>query len=156
MGYVEKILQPNERVAYIAKLHWMIYLKSWFHLFLALVVLSLLSLDIVMQDMYRYGVLAIGGLLLLSSFFEFLKSFIKQLTTEIAVTDKRVIRKIGLIARETEEMNINQVESVEVNQSVLARLLNYGTIQVNGTGHGMDRIAYVRDPLGLRSSITAR
>lgn len=156
MGYVEKVLQPNEQIAYVAKLHWMIYLKSWFQFFLAILVFGAFAFNVTTEPTYKYAVLAVGGLLAISGIFEFLRAFIRQFTTEVAVTDKRVIRKVGLIARETEEMNINQVESVEVSQSVIARILDYGTIQVNGTGHGMEKIKFVRDPLGLRSSITAR
>ncbi len=53
---------------------------------------------------------------------------------EFVVTNKRVIVKTGLISRRTLEMNLNKIESVNVDQSVMGRLLNYGTITIIGTG----------------------
>ena len=57
-----------------------------------------------------------------------------QWITEMAVTDRRIIYKRGLIRRMTAEMNIEKVESVSVGQSILGRILDYGTIDVRGTG----------------------
>lgn len=64
----------------------------------------------------------------------FIAPLISMATGEFAITNKRVILKVGLIRRITLEMNIAKIESVSVDQSILGRLLNYGTIKVTGTG----------------------
>ena len=83
--------------------------------------------------------------------------------TEFAVTDRRVIYKRGFISRHTDEMNMDKVESVDVDQSILGRLLDYGTVRDHGhrrhasetrTPRGIGRIA--SPPLALRNAITAK
>jgi uncharacterized membrane protein YdbT with pleckstrin-like domain len=76
-------------------------------------------------------------------------------TTELVVTDRRVIYKSGLISRHTLEMNNSKVESVDVDQSLLGRLLGFGTIVVRGTGGSLEPIRQIGDPLTFRSHITA-
>jgi uncharacterized membrane protein YdbT with pleckstrin-like domain len=66
--------------------------------------------------------------------FSFIKNLIVYLTTEYGITNSRILSKEGLIRRDIEEMNLNSIESINVNQSILARLLNYGTIVISGRG----------------------
>jgi uncharacterized membrane protein YdbT with pleckstrin-like domain len=80
----------------------------------------------------------------------------KGFTTEIAVTTSRVIFKTGFINRHTAEMNMDKVESVVVDQSLMGRILGYGTIDIRGTGDGMEMLPVVADPIGLRNAIVAR
>ena len=90
------------------------------------------------------------GLILLA------KAWFDQWITEIGVTDRRVIFKKGFIRRDTIEINMDKVESVEVDQSILARLLDYGYVRVRGTGQGdLCKIKYVAQPIELRNHITA-
>jgi uncharacterized membrane protein YdbT with pleckstrin-like domain len=84
-----------------------------------------------------------------------LRAFIRRTTTELAVTDHRVIYKRGLLARHTIEMNRDKVESVDVDQSLLGRIFGYGTIVVRGTGGSLEPIRNIGDPLTFRSHITA-
>ena len=79
----------------------------------------------------------------------------RRLTIEVAVTDRRVIYKIGFINRHTVEMNMDKIESVDVEQHLLARLLNYGDITIHGTGEGKELIREVDHPLEFRSHVTA-
>jgi uncharacterized membrane protein YdbT with pleckstrin-like domain len=95
----------------------------------------------------------IGLFLVLFGALSFLKAAINRWTTEIAVTDRRVILKRGLIRRDTIEINTPQVESVDVSQSILGRLLNYDTVIVRGTGGGLNPLAYVSAPLPLRRAV---
>jgi len=75
--------------------------------------------------------------------------------TELAVTNHRVIYKCGFIRRHTVEMNMDKVETVNVDQSLLGRLLGFGTIRVLGTGQGLERLRQVASPIELRNAITA-
>jgi uncharacterized membrane protein YdbT with pleckstrin-like domain len=94
----------------------------------------------------------IFALLALSSF---LRAFIRRVTTELAVTDQRVIYKAGLIARHTLEMNRSKVESVDVDQTILGRVFGYGTVRVRGTGGSLEPMHDIDNPLSFRSHITA-
>jgi uncharacterized membrane protein YdbT with pleckstrin-like domain len=74
------------------------------------------------------------------------------MTTEIFVTTKRVIFKRGWISRNTVEINLNRVEGLDVNQSILGRIFNFGTVTVRGTGIGSELMRSVEDPIGLRNA----
>ncbi|HOV31998.1 MAG TPA: PH domain-containing protein [Candidatus Hydrogenedens sp.] len=80
----------------------------------------------------------------------FILPLIEFTTSEFAITNKRVIIKEGLISRRTLEMNLNKIESVNVIQSVLGRLLNYGTIVIVGTGGTKEPFSCICDPLTFR------
>jgi uncharacterized membrane protein YdbT with pleckstrin-like domain len=68
----------------------------------------------------------------------------------------RVVHKTGFIKRRTFEMSLDKVESVDVNQSILGRILNYGSVTVRGVGEGAETINTIASPLDFRSHITAR
>ena len=72
--------------------------------------------------------------------------------TEIAVTNRRVIYKKGFIRRRTNEMNMDKVESVQVQQSILGRMLDYGTVTILGTGEGFETLRTIASPIELRNS----
>src|ERR1700730_12409734 len=77
-------------------------------------------------------------------------------TTETDVTNMRVVHKTGFIKRRTFEMSLDKVESVDVNQTILGRLLNYGSVTVRGVGEGSETIETIASPLDFRNHITAR
>jgi len=89
-------------------------------------------------------------------FFGFMalsNALITYYTTEFAVTDKRVIAKTGLVRRHSLELLLTKVESVGVDQPILGRLLNYGTITVVGTGGTKEKFKNIVDPMELRSQV---
>ena len=146
MGYVESVLEPGERITHRAYLHWIIYLRA--------VLLTLIGGLVYFAAPPDADVMPIIGLVLvLLGALSFLRAAIARWTMEIAVTDRRVIMKRGLIRRDTIEINMPKVESVDVSQSILGRLLNYGTVIVRGTGGGENPLAYVSAPLPLRRAV---
>jgi uncharacterized membrane protein YdbT with pleckstrin-like domain len=156
MRYIEKILQPGERLIYSGKFHWIVYWQG-----LALLILAFFLMvfergtgssagQLLLQLLYSLVGLAGAGLLLVGWY--------KRATTEIDVTDKRVILKRGFISRETTEMNTDKIVSVDVTQSILGRILDYGTITINGPGDGdknSEKLRNIASPLELRTRITA-
>ena len=98
------------------------------------------------------GLIFFGVLLLpvVIGLFLLLGAWIKYKTTELAVTNKRVIVKTGLISRKTLELNLAKAESIQVDQSLLGRLFDFGSLQVNGTGMAHAPIAGIRAPLEFR------
>lgn len=77
-------------------------------------------------------------------------AILNVMTTELALTNKRVIAKFGFIRRQTIEININRIESISVNQGFWGRIFNYGSIVVRGTGGSHAPIPYIARPMEFR------
>ncbi|APW45364.1 PH domain-containing protein [Rhodoferax antarcticus] len=77
-------------------------------------------------------------------------AFVRYKTTEMAFTNKRVIAKFGFISRQTIELNITKVESIQVNQGILGRIFNFGTLIVSGAGNPQAPIPGISDPMAFR------
>jgi uncharacterized membrane protein YdbT with pleckstrin-like domain len=152
MGYLQCVLQPGETVLQEGRLHWFIYWKAVLFLIIACAVAALyyLSADPTMQK----GALIGGGLFVLIAILFFIGAAIRRHSTELAVTDHRIIYKTGVFSRHTMEMNRAKVESVDVDQSFFGRIFGYGTILVRGTGGSLEPLPNIQDPLTLRSHIT--
>ncbi len=151
MSYVDSILQPNEQVLATGKMHWIIYVQG-----LALLVVALAVLLIPLPEDMRFLVVFAAAAIGLLALALLVRAWVEQVTTEIAVTNFRVIQKRGLIRRVTGEMNMDKVESVLVDQTIVGRILNYGTIAVRGTGSGIEGLQHIARPLALRSAIVVR
>ena len=78
---------------------------------------------------------------------------IRRATTELVLTDRRIIAKRGFIRRDTVEMNLGKVESLHVNQGLLGRLLNFGDVTVVGTGSSLEPLRGISRPLELRRKL---
>jgi membrane protein YdbS with pleckstrin-like domain len=151
MAYVDSILEPGERVAFRTTLSWTLYIPA---IGFALAAAAALVLTVMIP------VLALGGIILIALFalaavLVGLRAWFRRWTTEIAVTDRRVVLKRGFIRRHTVEMNMQKVESVDVDQSQMGRILDYGSVTIRGVGSTFERLDMVDAPLKLRSTITA-
>ncbi|HLY46742.1 MAG TPA: PH domain-containing protein [Stellaceae bacterium] len=152
MKYVEQVLQPGETVVYATSLHWLVFLRAIVLAILAVVVLVAAAR---FDANIELAIEALGVLLGVVALIAALSALIRRATTELAVTDRRVIFKTGIFQRHTMEMNRSKVETVGVDQSILGRILGYGTIIVRGTGGSFEPIPFIGDPLTFRSHITA-
>ena len=154
MSYVREVLQPGEEVRYEASIHWITYLHGALWLIAALIV------AIVTPESWRGGfvIRAIEIVLVAVGLFFLAKAWFEWWITEIAVTNRRVIYKRGLISRRTAEMHMDKIETVEVNQSILGRILNYGRVTIMGTGMGVESFGEMDEPIAapleLRNHIT--
>ncbi len=162
MSYVEHVIQPGETLVYRAPLHWIVYVPS--------VVLAALGVAIVgygsirapdagagsWQGVLHATILAVGLFVLLAAAISLIVAFIRRHTTEIAVTSRRAIYKTGVVRRITSEISVDKIETVLVDQSILGRMLNFGTIVIRGTGGGLEPVRNIGDPLTFRSKLIAR
>jgi len=149
MSYIREILRPDEKLLATGSMHWIIYWPA-----IALMALAVISLIVIGSTSVASRIIFL--LFALAAIFFAIKEWFQQWITEIAVTDRRVIVKTGLIRRHTAEMNMDKVESVTVYQSILGRLLNYGSVHVRGTGEGLGHLDYIKSPIELRNTITAK
>jgi uncharacterized membrane protein YdbT with pleckstrin-like domain len=151
MRYIERVLQPGEAVIHASKIHWIVYIPGVV-VVLAAVVFFVVALGHPRQLLWLALFATCVGL----GFFMLFLAWFKRWTTEIDVTDRRIVYKRGFIWRHTVEMNMDKVESVDVDQSILGRLLDYGDIIIRGTGTGLEPLRNIEAPLEFRNYVTAR
>ena len=152
--YIDDILQPGEKVLYSTNAHWIFYLPAIAAWLLAAVLLVLsratVTESVILLCLSAAAVVAIAAL------YWTAKAWFHRWTTETDVTNMRVVHKTGFIRRRTFEMSLDKVESVDVNQSILGRILDYGDVTILGVGEGRETIATIASPLAFRNYITAR
>ena len=124
MSYIEDSLIEGERVIHTARVSW------W----------------------SQFGLLVLGVVLLVVviGLFFLIAAWINVRSTEIAITNKRVIAKFGFIKRDTVEINLDKVEALRVEQGFLGRMLNYGTVFMTGAGTSVAPMKNIADPLVFR------
>lgn len=170
MLYVQQSLAPDEELVHVGKFHW-IYT---FNAFFAIVWGIAGAVVVVVGSVFMYkqlgflrgdvGVLAAvqalhPGLRIFSfivfvlGLMSFARMMVIKATTEIAITNSRLIYKRGLIARQVGEMSIDRIEGVNILQSLVGRLLNYGRIAIRGMGIGEVILPPIEDPIAFRTAI---
>jgi len=153
MGYAERVLQPGETIAYRAQLHWVIYFVGMV-LILAAICLAVAAVVLKMESI-RVGLLLAALIALFLGLFQLIRAWIVAVNTEIIVTTRRVIYKTGFISRNTVEMNLDKVESVLVQQGILGRMLDFGTVIIRGVGAGLEPVDNIAAPLELHRHVGA-
>jgi|Laugrespbdmm15sd_2_1035082.scaffolds.fasta_scaffold82846_1 uncharacterized membrane protein YdbT with pleckstrin-like domain len=128
MSYILSNLKDNEKLAFKSS-------QSIKSLFFWSFIFGFIGLALVLLK----GFVIIMGVSLYLIYWSVLlffviKNLITYFTTEYGITNTRVISKQGLIRRDIEEINLSSIESINVNQSIIGRILNYGTIIVSGRG----------------------
>jgi uncharacterized membrane protein YdbT with pleckstrin-like domain len=151
MSYVQSVLQPGDQVRHISSIHWIMYWPGVVVALLA-VVAYWLSETRLLPGIWRYTAYAlalVAVVLLIQQWFQWW-------VTEIAVTNRRAIYKKGLVRRQTNEMNMDKVESVQINQSILGRMLDYGDVTILGTGEGFETLRTIASQLCLLATKLSR
>jgi uncharacterized membrane protein YdbT with pleckstrin-like domain len=105
-------------------------------------------------SLWSLAPLIIVGFFLLIAFglglIFWLIAYIRYKTTELAITNKRVIAKFGFISRKTIEISVKKVESIQVDQSILGRIFNYGSLIIAGAGDPQAPVSGISNPMGFR------
>jgi uncharacterized membrane protein YdbT with pleckstrin-like domain len=154
MSYVKSVLQPGETVRYASDIHWMIYLPGVLLLVLAAVLYWIGLKPVAGSASWIWHWMA--AVILAGAVVALFFAWFRRWTTEIAVTDRRIIYKRGFIRRHTIEMHLDKVESVDVDQSILGRILNYGDILIRGVGVGIEPLKNIESPIDFRNNVTAK
>jgi uncharacterized membrane protein YdbT with pleckstrin-like domain len=142
MSYVDDSLIPDEQVVFRTRLHLIIF-------FIPIVLLAIsVCLFVYTVPLAAESVLAVAVLW-------FLVKYVDYASSEFAVTNKRVIIKVGVLRRRTVEMLNTKVEAVSVNQGILGRILGYGNIVVTGTGGTNEPFNGISSPLEFRRAVQA-
>jgi uncharacterized membrane protein YdbT with pleckstrin-like domain len=152
--YIDDILQPGEKVLYSTNAHWMFYLPAvgaWIVAIVFLVLSRMVGTDVLMLVCLAFA--AVVGL---AALYWSATAWFHRWTTETDVTNMRIVHKTGFIKRRTFEMSLDKVESVDVNQSIIGRIMNYGDVTIMGVGEGKETISAIASPLAFRNAITTR
>jgi uncharacterized membrane protein YdbT with pleckstrin-like domain len=152
--YIDDILQPGERVLYSTNAHWIFFLPA-IAAWIAAAVFLVLSRTVAAEGLIVLY-LALAAVAALAALYWTATAWFHRWTTETDVTTMRVVHKTGFIKRRTFEMSLDKVESVDVNQSILGRIMNYGDVTIQGVGEGTQTISTIARPLAFRTAITTR
>jgi uncharacterized membrane protein YdbT with pleckstrin-like domain len=150
-AYVESVLAAGENVVYRASIsRWKYFISYFGGTLLIALGLGVLYYLYPWADPLMAGLAAIP---ILAGLAMLLFAVVHRSTTELVVTDRRIIAKRGILSRETVEMNLAKVESLQVSQGVWGRMLNYGDVSVVGTGSSLEPMRGVSRPLELRRKL---
>jgi uncharacterized membrane protein YdbT with pleckstrin-like domain len=142
-NYVQKQLLANEKVQYAATIHWAVFIVPCVYVLIALIVRAVVPV----AGPY------IGNFLLFIAALGFLAAYLNRASTELVITNKRVIAKFGFISRQTFEKHLNGLEGLNFHQGVLGRILGYGTIMVGGVGGTPIPVPYIDKPEAFKREL---
>lgn len=170
MLYVQQSLGPDEELIHMGEFHWMhtvvaVMAIVWSSLAAILFIAGSVYMSVKMGDLPR-GVSWLDGIrylhpglrifafiIFVFGLYQFANMMIIKATTEIAITDSRLIYKRGLIARHIGEISIDRIEGVNVLQTILGRLLGYGRLAIRGMGVGEVILPPIENPVAFRKAI---
>ena len=124
-SYIEGALIKDEKIVYVG------HISLWSQA-------PLLALGFLLLPLFGAGLVC------------WIMVYIRYKSTELAITNKRVIVKFGFISRQTMELNINKVESIQVSQGIAGRIFNYGSLVISGAGDPQAPIPGISDPMDFR------
>ena len=145
MSHIKNNLNSGEKINHFTKpsIKPFIVFIILFTPMVFLIIWAVFETSIIMSVIWT---LVISGVLLATE-------LIKIYVSEYAITNKRVISKLGLIRRDIEEMNLQSIESVNLKQSITGRILNYGNIVISGRGSSQVSFEQVDSPVEVRKKI---
>lgn len=156
MGYVAKNLIQGERIVFATTLHWWAVVGPTIYAIILLVIPSLLlSTSVSSSTTMILGGIAILWIFLAVSMILLLVlvTLAKLLSTEIAVTNKRVLIKTGILRRRTLELHLGKVESFSADEPIIGRLLGFETVHIVGSGGTQQHLRYVKNGSHLRQLV---
>jgi len=149
-SYVTRTMSDGEVVVYTARLSLWRFAKMFLYA-IALVILATYMLSASWSDtQWQHRALIVYVV----AIFLALWPLILRRSTELVITDRRAVAKTGIVSTSALEIRFNKIETIRVDQSVLGRLLNFGSITIIGTGSTFDPIAYIAKPLHFKNQLS--
>ena len=153
MSYARENLFRGERIIYRTSLHWVIFIESFSILTLGLIITfyternrDFLGSSVSFIEYMYMGIFIFGGI-------KFLLEFIRLRTSEFVVTTDRTMIKVGVLKRTSTSMPLSKIESIEIDQTIIGRLFNFGSIHITGTGTAESKFDYLSNPHKFRRKI---
>lgn len=145
--YTRVTLQADERPLHKTTIHWMVLLVPFFGALFFFIIIVPICMFASWKGYY------VAWLLLLIPLGIIASAVLSVKTSELVITDRRVLIKVGFIQRQTFEMFISKIESVAVVQGMIGKMLDYGTVEIRGTGGSSQSFATIAAPLQFRDAI---
>jgi uncharacterized membrane protein YdbT with pleckstrin-like domain len=145
MSYIDSNLLEGERVVFRTRLHWLLFLGP---VLLTIIVLFPIACLLASGTWRSYAWIPFGlGLLIIFS------AFIKRKSSDFAVTNKRIMMKVGVFRMRSIELLLSKVEAIVVDQSLLGRIFGFGNIMVTGSGGTKETFSHIQAPLEFRRAV---
>ncbi len=145
MSYIEKNLMDDEEMVHVTRLHPIVLLFP-------AAATSLLAGSLAIVDSIPYAQIVVA-LFLFAALWRLTDRLILFISSEFGITSKRVLGKTGFIRRTSLDIVLGKVEAIRLSQSILGRILNYGDIEVTGTGGTDEVLRFIPDPLLFRKVV---
>ena len=146
MASLDRHLLPGERIVHRARPHWVMFLGPVLLAVAGLVLGGLL--EYAAGDYWYVGAVVAGLALVLA-----IAPVVRYATSEYAITDKRVLARVGVLERRSLETLLGKIEAIGVEQDLPGRLLGYGTITITGTGGTQETLERISRPLEFRRQV---
>ena len=170
MDYIQQSLGPREEIIRLGQFHWMHDVKAVFNIIFGIIMAAMVIVGGVyafyklgripphldfQQAIYYLplGLKIFAFLMFVMGLYSFSRMIIEKNTTEMAITNHRVIYKTGLLARHVGEISVDRIEGVVVVQSLWGRVFDYGQLAVRGMGVGEVMLPTIREPVEFRQAI---
>ena len=145
MSYIDGNLLDGEHVVYRTRLHWLLFVIPVLFTVAVLLPLAWLMANGTWKG-FAWTPLSFGLIVLVAT-------FIKRQSSDFAVTNKRVMMKVGVFATHSIELLLNKIEAIAVNQSLMGRVFGYGDIAVTGSGGTRETFSRIQGPLEFRRAV---
>lgn len=170
MLYIQQSLGPSEEIIHLGEFHWMHDVKAVLNIVFGIIMavfivfggvfayykMGKIPSSVSMTEAVQYLPLWMKGfafVMFLMGLYSFARMMTEKATTEMAITNLRIIYKRGLMTRHVGEISVDRIEGVVVLQSFLGRLLDYGQLAVRGMGVGEVVLPPIRQPIIFRQAI---
>lgn len=170
MLYIQQSLGPSEEIIHLGEFHWMHDVKAVFNIIFGIIMalmivfggvfayykMGKIPASVNMAEAVQYLPLWMKGFafaMFVMGLYSFARMMTEKATTEMAITNLRIIYKQGLMTRHVGEIAVDRIEGVVVLQSFLGRLLDYGQLAVRGMGVGEVVLPPIRQPIVFRQAI---
>jgi uncharacterized membrane protein YdbT with pleckstrin-like domain len=153
MKYVEEILSPGEQIMTASRLHWIVFLDP-----IAFVVIGavLVVYSSIVPDSPVLGLPYLSLVVIALGILSEGQAVVVYQTTEFAITNKRIIAKSGWLHRKSRDILLGKVESINVDQTFLGRLLGYDSLMIIGTGGTKEFFPNIARVIDFQSAINAQ
>lgn len=156
MTYLQETLLKDEKIVYLGKPHWIVFCPALLIFLLTLILIDYLPGFSSFSTPLIYGLRLKGliiSILLIVAVVMLIQAYLLYRFSEYGITNKRVVVKRGFILRQSVEIFISRIETTDVRQTILGRILNFGSIVVIGTGGTVDYFSNVVNPLHFRAMV---
>ena len=145
MSYIDSNLLAGEHVVFRTRLHWLLFMGPVLFMLIVLVPVAWF-LSTGSWSSYAWVPIGFGVLILVAT-------FIKRQSSDFAVTNKRVMMKVGVFSTRSIELLLSKVEAIAVEQTLLGRLFGYGNIVITGSGGTKEAFSKIQSPLEFRRAV---